>query len=225
MLGLNRYFRFINGGGLFVVFFLFGRDGGRSRCLLDGYRLFFLFPLGQVRCFLCGRRCWWVIGASGSSSQSSSTVQTLSGLSGCDESGCPELRHVRNELLAQEMSGRLLLNLDGHRLAAVLQQGVNEILPMRWNSMPTSLSGASVPALSKSKIRAQRLNLKRVTLFDGFALPALPARRSHQDPNAVSVPDRTEGSEPTPGSLSNRIRPVRLFSAGSKWRWRMRSLY
>src|SRR5690606_8518069 len=48
MLGLNRYFRFnINGGGLFVVFFLFGRDGGRSRCLLDGYRLFFLFLLGR----------------------------------------------------------------------------------------------------------------------------------------------------------------------------------
>ena len=58
MLGLNRCFRFnSNDSGLFGFFFFFRRNGGRSRCLLDGFCLSFLFLLSRCVCFLCGRRC------------------------------------------------------------------------------------------------------------------------------------------------------------------------
>ncbi|MPN39358.1 hypothetical protein SDC9_186886 [bioreactor metagenome] len=56
MLGLNRLFRFnSNGSGRCVFFFFFRRNYGRSRYLLDGFRLYSLFFLGRYKCFLYGR--------------------------------------------------------------------------------------------------------------------------------------------------------------------------
>ena len=66
------------------------------------------------------------------------------------------------------MGGRLFLNLDGHRLTAILQQGVNEILANAVEFDAHLVVRSFGSGLVKVEDQSATSELKRVTLFDGF---------------------------------------------------------